>query len=114
MSSLRKKLDSPTTRQLDSPLATTSRQLDFINELDGELWFNTYVHQVKSEELKVDDTRIKMSNPSCLESSYVSSAKFEVGNFKELKKMKRIPGSYSTSFVVSIENFYVCLKSVFM
>jgi hypothetical protein len=109
---LRKQPDSPTTRQFDSPLATTSRQLDFINKLNGELWFDTCVNQVKTEEFEVDDTPIRRSNPSCVESTCVSSTIFKVEPLvKELKKTKWIPRSYSTSFV-NIENFYVCLKSV--
>jgi hypothetical protein len=55
-----------------------TQQLDIINELDGELWFDTCVDQVKSEEFEVDDIPIRTSSPSCMESTCVSLAKFEV------------------------------------
>jgi hypothetical protein len=86
------------------PLFTTSRHLDFTNELDGELWFDTCMDQVKSEEFKVNNTpRIRRLQPSWLGSTYDSSTKFEVEPLvKELKKTKRIMRSHSTSFA-SIE-----------
>jgi hypothetical protein len=70
------------------------------------------VDQVKLEEFKVNNTPIRMSNPLYrMMSTYVSSAKFKVEPFRELEKTEQIPRSYSTSFV-SIESFYVSLKSV--